>query len=86
MSAKRTPGPALIASAILAWALILWFLSINNPNFVPIARALFIVLIMPIAVAEWIKMKKLVREDRIFHLRWGLSVVALAIWLIMYKQ
>ncbi|MFZ5646788.1 MAG: hypothetical protein ACOY30_04110 [Bacillota bacterium] len=85
MANKRTPGPALIAAAILAWALMLWFLSINNPSFVPVARAVFFVLIVPMALAEWIKMKKLIREDRIFHLRWGLSVIALAIWYIMDK-
>lgn len=86
MSAKRTPGPALIAAAILTWALILWFLSINNPNFIPVARAVFFVLIVPMAVAEWIKMKKIVKEDKIFHLRWGLSAAALAIWYITDKK
>ncbi|MFZ5650819.1 MAG: hypothetical protein ACOY4I_08190 [Bacillota bacterium] len=86
MSARRTPGPALIAAAILTWALVLWFLSINNPSFVPVARAVFFVLVVPMAVAEWIKMKKLVREDRVFYLRWGLSVAALVIWYITDKK
>lgn len=85
MTEKKAPGPALIAGAILAWALVLWFLSINNPSFVPVARAVFFVLIVPLAVAEWIKIKKLVREDKIFYVRWGLSALALGAWYLTNK-
>lgn len=80
MTQKKLQGPALIAAAILIWALLLWFLSINNPGFLPIARAIFMVLILPVAVAEWMKMKGLVSPDKIFAVRWGLSAVALAAW------
>ena len=85
MTPKKLQGPALIAAAILTWALLLWFLSINNPSFMPVARAIFIVLILPVAVTEWMKMKGLVRPDKIFAVRWGLSVVALAAWFFMSR-
>lgn len=85
LTQKKLQGPALIAAAILAWALLLWFFSINNPSFLPIARAIFIVLILPQAVTEWIKMKALIGPDKISYLRWGLSVVALAAWYFMVR-
>ena len=85
MTRRKLQGPSLIAAAILIWALLLWFLSVNNPGFLPIARAFFIVLILPVAVAEWIKMKGLVSPDKIFAIRWGLSAVALAAWFFMNR-
>lgn len=85
MSQRKLQGPALIAAAILAWALLLWFFSINNPSFLPIARAIFIVLILPQAVTEWMKMKGLISPDKISYVRWGLSVVALAAWYLMNR-
>jgi len=85
LTQRKLQGPALIAAAILSWALLLWFLSINNPSFLPVARTIFIVLILPVAVTEWMKMKGLISPDKIFAVRWGLSVVALAVWFFMNR-
>lgn len=75
----------MLAGAIIAWAALLWFFTINNPNFVPAARAIFIVVVIPLAAAEWVKMKGLVGENRIIPVKIGLIAAALAIWFIWLK-
>lgn len=80
MERRKLPGPAKIALGILAWALVLWVLTLGHSSFVPVARFIFIVLVIPLAVIEWIKMKGLLKESYIPTARLVLFMMAGTIW------
>lgn len=80
MEGKKLPGPALIALGILAWALVLWIFTLGNPSFVPMARFIFMVLVLPMAVAEWLRIKGLLKKQLILPARLLIIAAALAIW------
>jgi hypothetical protein len=82
---KNRKGPVLIAGAIIAWAALLWFFTINNPSFVPAARAIFIVLVVPLAAAEWLKMKGLIGEGKSLPVKIIFIAAALAAWYTWLK-
>ncbi|MFZ5596675.1 MAG: hypothetical protein ACOY31_06645 [Bacillota bacterium] len=86
MDRKKIPGPALIGIAILTWAFILWFLTINNPSFVPVARLIFMVLIVPVALGEWLKMKGMVSSKMDLPVKVVLMAAALAAWFYWGRQ
>lgn len=80
MEGKKLPGPALIALGILAWALVLWIFTLGNPSFVPMARSIFVVLVLPMAAAEWLRIKGLLKKQLILPARLLIIAAALAIW------
>ena len=80
MEDKKLPGPALIALAILAWTLVLWIFTLGNPSFVPVARFIFMVLVLPLAAVEWLRMKGLLKNQFILPARIFIIAVALAVW------
>ena len=77
---KKLSGPALLAGAIIAWAVLLWFFTINNPSFVPVAKLIFIVLVIPLAAAEWIKIKGFVSAEKLFFVKISLILAGAALW------
>ena len=77
---RKIPGPALISLAIMAWALILWVFTLGHPSFVPVARLIFIVFVIPIAVVEWLKMKGILKDKAILPVRLGIIILAAVIW------
>lgn len=80
MEGKKLPGPALVALGILAWALVLWIFTLGNPSFVPVARFIFVVLVLPLAVAEWLRVKGLLKNPFIQPARLLIIAIALAVW------
>ncbi|GBF34041.1 hypothetical protein DCCM_3152 [Desulfocucumis palustris] len=82
MKGKKIPGPALIALGILAWAIILWLFTLGNPGFVPAARFIFIVLVIPLAAAEWLKMKGIVKKPLLLPVRLLLIAAAAVFWYV----
>ncbi|KJS16394.1 MAG: hypothetical protein VR69_09470 [Peptococcaceae bacterium BRH_c4b] len=80
MEGNKLPGPALIALGILAWALVLWIFTLGNPSFVPVARFIFMVLVLPMAAAEWLRIKGLLKKQLILPVRLLIIATALAIW------
>ncbi|RKO66475.1 hypothetical protein [Desulfofundulus salinus] len=82
MSFRNLPGPSKLALAILAWALILWVFTLGYPAFAPVARFIFGVLVLPCALAEWLKMKKMVAGRAVSVLRLTLIAFAVLLWLI----
>ncbi|MFZ5643163.1 MAG: hypothetical protein ACOY46_06205 [Bacillota bacterium] len=77
---EKQRGPVYLAGAIIAWAVILWFFTINNPSFVPVARMIFIIGVIPLAVAEWLKMKGIVSGKLLTPLKVVLILGAFAYW------
>lgn len=83
MEGRKIPGPALIALGIFAWALILWLFTLGNPGFVPAARFIFMVLVIPVAMVEWMKMKGIMKKPLLLlPLRLALMAAALAVWYV----
>lgn len=80
MERRRLPGPVRIALGILAWALVLWVLTLGHSSFVPVAKFIFIVLVVPMAVVEWIKMKGLLKETQLPAARVLMFMAAGLIW------
>lgn len=84
MERRKLPGQARIALGILAWALILWILTLGHSSLVPVARFIFIVLVIPLAVVEWIKMKGLLKVSHLPAARVILFFAAGLVW-YLYK-
>ncbi|SHI45826.1 hypothetical protein [Desulfofundulus thermosubterraneus] len=82
MSFRNLPGPAKLALAIMAWALILWVFTLGYPAFAPVARFIFGALVLPCALAEWLKMKGVVTGRAVSVLRMVLIAFAVLLWLI----
>lgn len=80
MSWKQLPGPTKLALAILSWAGLLWFFTLGNPSFVPVAQFIFGVLVAPFAAVEWVKMKGLLKEQLVVPVRIVLIIIAAVIW------
>ncbi|HHW42924.1 hypothetical protein GFC01_15860 [Desulfofundulus thermobenzoicus] len=82
MSLRNLPGPALLALVILAWAVILWVFTLGYPGFVPVARFIFWVLVVPAALAEWLRMKGFIRGRMVTLARLGFIILAALLWLV----
>lgn len=86
MKYQQLPGPVRIALAILLWSLILWLFTLGHAGFVPVARMIFLVFVMPYAIAEWLKMKNLLSGKKLDYARVALIVCAAVIWWLWLKK
>ncbi|TYO93860.1 hypothetical protein [Desulfallas thermosapovorans] len=81
----KMPQPVRITMAIVLWGLILWVLTFNSPPLVPVARAIFIVFVIPSGLGEWLKYKGLVDESKAMVLKLVLMIVAAVAWYFFYR-
>ncbi len=81
MNFRNLPGPAKLALAILAWAVILWVFTLGYPGFAPVARFIFWALVVPCALAEWLRIKGIVAGRTVGILRLVLIAFAVLLWL-----
>ncbi len=82
---NKLQQPIRITLAIAMWALILWVLTLNIPSFLPIARAIFIVFVIPSGLVEWLKYKGLVGKSRSMMVKIAFMVAAALIWYWGYR-
>ncbi|SFG23453.1 hypothetical protein SAMN05660649_01072 [Desulfotomaculum arcticum] len=61
---KGISQPVRITMAMVLWALILWFLSLGNPALAQLARAVFIIFVIPTGLVEWFKYKGIIGDKR----------------------
>lgn len=54
--------PVRITLAMVLWAVILWLFSYGHPKLVPVAKAIFVVFVIPQGLVEWLKYKGMVSE------------------------
>ncbi|MEW5953121.1 MAG: hypothetical protein AB1815_05115 [Bacillota bacterium] len=62
MGLSNASGQTRILLAVLLWILILWLFTIGHPGFVPIAKFMIVVIILPYALVEWLKEKQLITK------------------------
>jgi len=77
--------PLRITLAMAMWALLLWFFSMGHPSLVPIARAIFIVFVIPSGLGEWLKYKGMINQNRSGVVKIGLMIAAAALWYFEYR-
>ncbi len=82
---NKLQQPVRITLAIVLWALILWVLTLGMPALVPVAKALFIVFVLPSGLVEWFKYKGLVGKSRSVAVKILLMIVAALIWYFVYR-
>ncbi|MGB9802921.1 hypothetical protein [Desulfofundulus sp.] len=85
MSFRNLPGPAKLALGILAWAFVLWVFILGYPALAPVARFIFGVLVLPCALVEWLKMKRMVAGRTAGLLRLVIIMLAFFLWLLVTK-
>lgn len=85
MGLQDLPGPAKVFVGMFMWGVILWLFTLNNPSFVPIAKFLFLVLVVPNGVVEWLKDKNIVRGRLVLFTRLALVIAAGVIWYFYYR-
>ncbi|WP_027364916.1 hypothetical protein [Desulfotruncus alcoholivorax] len=61
---KNFSQPVRITLAMAMWAVILWVLSIGHPALAQVARAVFIIFVIPTGLVEWFKYKGIVGDKR----------------------
>jgi predicted PurR-regulated permease PerM len=77
--------PVRITLAIVLWALILWVLTLNMPALIPIAKAIFIVAVLPTGLVEWLRYKGLVGEKSAVPVKIFLMIIAALLWYFVYR-
>lgn len=85
MGIRDMPGPARVFLGMVAWGVILWVFTLGNPSFVPVAKFLFIVLVLPNAIIEWLKDKNVVKSSVSFYARLALIAGAAVLWYFHYR-
>ncbi len=84
MGFRDMPGPARVFLGMVAWAVVLWVFTLGNPSFVPAAKFLFMVLVLPNGVAEWLKDKGIFTGSINVYIRIALIIGAGLIWYFYY--
>lgn len=84
MGMRDMPGPARIFLSMLGWGVILWLFTLHNRDFIPVAKFLFIVLVIPNAIIEWLKDKNIIKAPAGFYTRLILVIGAGVIWYLFY--
>lgn len=59
---RNAPVHVRIFMAVILWTFILWLFTIGNPGFIPIAKFIIIVIVIPCAVVEWLKGKQVITK------------------------
>lgn len=77
---SKLSQPVRITLAIVLWAVLLWLLSFGHPVLVPIAKAIFVVFVVPTGLVEWMKYKGMVSKQR----SPAAKVVGMAIFAIIW--
>ncbi len=78
--------PVRITLAIVLWAFILWVLTLGMPALVPIAKAIFIVAVLPTGLVEWLRYKGLVvGEKSAVPAKILLMIIAALLWYFVYR-
>jgi predicted PurR-regulated permease PerM len=82
---NKLQQPVRITLAIVLWGLILWVLTLGVPALVPMAKAIFIVAVLPSGLVEWLRYKGLVGENRSAVAKILLMIVAALLWYFGYR-
>lgn len=61
---KGVSQPVRITMAMAMWAALLWVLSLGHPALAQVARAVFIIFVIPTGLVEWFKYKGIVGAKR----------------------
>jgi hypothetical protein len=85
MGFRDMPGPVRVFWGMVAWAVILWLFTLGNPSFIPAAKFLFIVLVLPNGLAEWLKDKGVTNSSTSIFARIILMIGAGLIWYFYYR-
>jgi len=85
MGIRDWPGPARIFLSMAAWGGILWVFTLGNPSFIPAAKFLFIVLVLPNGITEWLKDKNIVKDSFSLYIRVALIIGAGMLWYYYYR-
>ena len=82
---NKMPQPVRITLAIVLWGFILWLLTVGVPSLVPVAKAIFIVAVLPSGLGEWLKYKGLVGEKSAIPAKILLVIIAALLWYFLYR-
>ncbi|MBF7081824.1 hypothetical protein IT084_02390 [Desulfallas sp. Bu1-1] len=82
---SRMPQPVRITLAMALWALFLWILTLGQPSLVPVARAVFIIFVIPNGLVEWLKYKGIVGAGRAGIAKVIAMVAAALVWYYQYR-
>jgi hypothetical protein len=85
MGFRDMPGPVRVFWGMVAWAVILWLFTLGNPSFIPVAKFLFIVLVLPNGLAEWLKDKGIINNSTSIYARIILMIGAGFVWYFYYR-
>lgn len=77
--------PIRITLAMALWAGLLWFFTLGQPSWQPIARVVFIVFVIPNGIVEWLKYKEIIGEQRAGVAKIVFMVAAALIWYLWYR-
>lgn len=76
---RDAPAHVRIFVTVLLWILIMWLFTIGYPGFVPIAKFIIVIIILPYAMVEWLKEKQVITRYLLAYRLVALTVGAL-IW------
>ena len=82
---SNLPQPVRITLAMAMWGFILWLFSFGHPALVPIAKAIFIVFVMPTGLVEWLKYRGMVAEQKAPVAKVAGMALFAAIWYFFFQ-
>ncbi len=87
MSGKenKMQQPVRIAMAMAMWAAILWLLTLGHPRLVPLAKAVFIIYVVPSGLVEWLKYRGVVGDNRAGVLKLVGFIGMALVWYFGYR-
>lgn len=83
---NNLPQPVRITLAFVLWGVILWILSFGHPVMVPIAKAIFVVFIVPTGLVEWLRYKGLVSEQRSAPAKVVGMIIFAVVWFVFFQE
>jgi len=82
---KHLQQPVRITLALVLWAIILWVLTLGVPALLPVAKAIFIVVVLPTGLVEWFGYKGLVKQKSAVLAKIVLMLAAALLWYNVYS-